>query len=878
MTVPVGAGTDRRQYLKELLTARLSESEVDDTANHPYARAVNPSWARLLRGTGTDKEYVRADGLWLFDPAGNKYLDFAGSYGALPFGHTPDDVWAAIRGVAEAKEPVFVQPSLLPAAGQLAERLVQLAPPGLDRVTFANSGAESVEVAIKIARSATGRLGILATERGFHGKTLGALSATGRPTYQVPFGAPIAGFDHIPYGDLAALRAALESAAVKPAAFIVEPIQGEGGIRVAPEGYLAAAKRLCAQHGVLMIADEVQTGLGRTGTLFACEQHDVVPDIMTLAKALGGGVVPAAAVLARSELVTEGFSLRHTSTFANNTVACRVGLAVLDLLTGQEQALLRHVRQMGEHLRSGLEDLRRKYPALITDVRGSGLLLGVELADDINAYGGQGLIGSLAGAENLAMMMCGYLLNVEGVRLAPTLFGNRVLRVEPSLTVSLEECDFFLRAFGATLAAVAGNDSVVLLGHLVGATSTESDVEVTRPRARPAEPPAAGDARCAFVVHPLDVETMYDLDPSLLRLDVRQVRLLLDRFDQAGCEVNDRAFLVGSGRVTSRAGTSAHCELIGLPYTAADLMDMPTDKAVGLVQEAVDLGVERGAEVVGLGAYSSIVTRNAQLLGPVAVPVTTGNAFTVAASVQGVRRAAEESGTDLGAATAAIVGAGGAIGGVLTELLAPVVGRLILVGNPASAGRAERVLGETALRVARALRASDADSAIARCARQGETAEQARDRLLERGFVEITTDVQDAVSRAGVVVAATSSPGSLVLPGLLRPGAIVCDVSQPPNVPDDTTLSRPDVTLFDGGIVALPNGQDFGVRYGLRPGLTYACMAETLLIALDGDHRLATVGRSMQPESLRKLEKLADVHGFELAATSTWRSEHRGAR
>lgn len=237
----------RRRHLAELLQKRgRAAKAVRRWRDEPFTRHVNPQLARMLHGVGLDTAYVRGEGSWLWDAEGNRYLDFTGAYGALPFGHTPERIWSAMAAFRESAEPVFAQPSLLRAAGELAGRLTELAPRGLDRVVFANSGAESVEVAIKIARSATGRLRVLSTDHSFHGKTLGALSATGRPSYQEEFGAPIEGFTQIPFGDADALEQALEGGEF--AAFIVEPIQGEGGVNVAPPPDTSRRPGTCAPN------------------------------------------------------------------------------------------------------------------------------------------------------------------------------------------------------------------------------------------------------------------------------------------------------------------------------------------------------------------------------------------------------------------------------------------------------------------------------------------------------------------------------------------------------------------------------------------------------------------------------------------------------
>jgi acetylornithine/succinyldiaminopimelate/putrescine aminotransferase len=338
--------------------------------------ALNPARAELLATFGLDLEIVRATGCRLTDDAGRDYIDFLAQYGALPFGHNPPEVWEALRASAVMQAPAMLQPLRSLAAERLAARLAEVSPGDLGIVTFANSGAETVEAAIKLARVRTGRDVILSTDRGFHGKTLGALSATGNPLYQQDFAAPAPGFDYIPYGDLDALRARLEAGDV--AAFLVEPIQGEGGVNVPPEGYLDAAIALCRAQGVLSIVDEIQTGLGRTGALFACSEGAEVPDMLLLAKALGGGLVPIGACIVRPSAWDDRFGRLHSSTFAGGGLACAAGLATLDRLLADDAALIAQVRENGAVFRRGLEALKARYPDVIRDVRGRGYMLGLE--------------------------------------------------------------------------------------------------------------------------------------------------------------------------------------------------------------------------------------------------------------------------------------------------------------------------------------------------------------------------------------------------------------------------------------------------------------------------------------------------------------------
>ena len=340
----------------------------------PYVRYVAPYKGFLYQRLALDKKFVRGEGCFLFDAEGTPYADFIAQFGAVPFGHDPEPIWDALEAVRRESRPNLVITSISAAAGELAERLLAVAPAGLGHAVFTNSGAEAVEAAIKLARARTGRLGILSARDGFHGLTLAGMSATGREFFQRGFGAPVPGFNYVPFGDLEALQTTLEFRPDFFAAFVVEIVQGESGIHVAPQGYLAKAAELCHRFGALLIVDEVQTGLGRTGRLLASDHDGIKPDGLILGKALGGGLLPVSAFLAREDLMAVFTPGDHGSTFGGNPLSAAVGHAALRLL--REEKLADNAQRMGERLLTGLRAIQ--HPA-IRQIRGKGLLIGMDL-------------------------------------------------------------------------------------------------------------------------------------------------------------------------------------------------------------------------------------------------------------------------------------------------------------------------------------------------------------------------------------------------------------------------------------------------------------------------------------------------------------------
>ncbi|MCW5936212.1 MAG: aspartate aminotransferase family protein [Fimbriimonadaceae bacterium] len=381
-----------------------------------YARHVNPYQARLMAFAGFGVE-VEAEGCYVTDHEGRKFLDCLGGFGVFALGHRHPKVVEAVKRQLEAM-PMSCKTFFNSRQAELAERLAQVAPKGLEFTFFSNSGAEAVEAAMKMAKIATGRAGFVSTTGGYHGKTLGALSVTGRDKYRSPAQPLLAGVEFVPYGDAGAAEAAMGEGV---AAFIVEPVQGEGGVQIPPPGYLAELRRVCDKVGALLIVDEVQTGVGRTGRMFGSEHDGVMPDLMPLAKALGGGVMPIGATMG-TEAVWQGVfgqnPLMHTSTFGGNQLACAAAIATLDIV--REEGLVERSAHVGALFLAALKEALAGQE-LVAEVRGKGLLIGIEFAVDE--------IGELIVALALK----------RGLIVAYTLNNPRVIRIEPPLVITEEQ-------------------------------------------------------------------------------------------------------------------------------------------------------------------------------------------------------------------------------------------------------------------------------------------------------------------------------------------------------------------------------------------------------------------------------------------------------
>ena len=358
----------------ELIEQRLKENF---TLHEQY---LNPQMVKVLRTIGYDRHYVRAEGPYLFDDRGELYLDLLSGFGVFALGRNHPKIIQALQEVLTAELPNLVQLDTSLLAGLLAERLLAIAPLGMERVFFANSGTETVEAAIKFSRYATGRSKIVYCQGGYHGLTLGSLSATGESYYREGFGPLLPDFIEIPFGDLVALEQALSGKDV--AAFILEPIQGHG-VNIPDHEYLPAASELCRKYKTLFIADEVQTGLGRTGKYWAVEHWAVEPDILCVAKALSGGFVPVGAVLCRGWIFDKVFNrmdraVVHGNTFGKNNLAMAAGIATLEVI--KEERLVERSALMGRQIIAELKPLVGQYECL-KEVRGLGMMMALEFAE-----------------------------------------------------------------------------------------------------------------------------------------------------------------------------------------------------------------------------------------------------------------------------------------------------------------------------------------------------------------------------------------------------------------------------------------------------------------------------------------------------------------
>ena len=789
----------------------------------------------LLRSLGLDVTYERAAGdhLYYREAGGSEIevLDLVGGFGSLLLGHSHPTLVAEAQRLLASGRPMLAQGSHREHANRLAAELSRRAGGGY-RVIFGNSGAEAVEAAMKHAMLETGGHRFIALERGFHGKTLGAVQLTASEEFRAGFDLPCLEVTRIPPDRLDLLRGAFERSS-DLAGFVLEPVIGEGGVRPVDAGFAAEAARLCAAHGVPLIADECQTGLGRTGRFLACEALGIRPDYLVLSKILGGGLAKISATMVSAERYDDRFDLRHTSTYADDDFSCAIALRTLELI---DDALLARCRDAGARLRDGLRDLARRHPAAIADVRGQGLMIGLEFHRA--SHSPSFLLRYLSSQEDLVWAITGYLLKAHRIRVAPTLSDPFTLRFEPSALIGNDEIERTLVALEDVCLRLGSGDALGLTRHLAqggapapnGFAGTLSKgrfaaYDEGRFHSREAHSP---EARVAWLFHLVDDRDLLKLEPAFAELSSSEREAFLGRH-APGCA----PVVMSSVDIRSRTGRTVRFHPILLPVTSRWMKHHLEAGTPGVPRALVQLGIERarslGCDLVSLGQYTSIVTRNGSTVECDDMGLCTGNSYSVALALQAVDRAHHERGGSPGQATLVIVGAAGNAGQTFARILSPHYRRTILVGrdHPDSLARLEAL-------------------------------------AVTLPNTHVTT-AATAIRQGEVVIGALNAVDSPLSSSHFGDDAIVCDLSVPSGLKPGLAAERPDLLVIQGGIAALPVGEGLEiVDLPLPRGRAYGCLAEALLLGLEGIRDRSFTG-ALHGEHVARVAAMAKTHGFELA-------------
>jgi putrescine aminotransferase len=435
---------ESRRWLSIINAHRLNEHKrrkiVSDTVEN-FRSYYNRGYLEYRKAVTEGGEYAaiewRGQGSYFEDITGRRYIDCLGGYGIYSAGINHPKIVRAVKSQLE-RMPLSSQELLDPLRGALAELLGELAPGDLQNCFFICNGTDAIEGAMKLARLYTGKPGFISCVQGFHGKSYGSLSLMGKREYRLAFEPLLQDVFFVPFGDAGAVEAELrkaEAVGMAIAGVVAEPIQGEAGAIVPPEDYWPRLREICTRYGVLLIADEVQTGLGRTGAMFGVDHWAVVPDILCLGKALGGGVMPLSAFMSRPDIwkVLEPNPFIHSSTFGGNPLSCAAGIAAVNVTL--EEDLPGQAAATGEYLLEELHGMQRRFPDLVRTVRGRGLLIGLEFADQWMGY------GVAAGMFRRGVLVAGTLLSAQTLRIEPALNIPRPLvdEVLEKLEDTLEE-------------------------------------------------------------------------------------------------------------------------------------------------------------------------------------------------------------------------------------------------------------------------------------------------------------------------------------------------------------------------------------------------------------------------------------------------------
>ncbi|UYQ60068.1 aminotransferase class III-fold pyridoxal phosphate-dependent enzyme [Streptomyces peucetius] len=770
-------------------------------------------------------EYVRAekDTMWIRTPSGaaRPVLDLAGGYGASLFGHNHPALVSEARRLLSAHVPAHAQASIRRSAGELAAVLGERV--GGDFVClFSNTGAEVIESALKHAYIETGGSVFRAVPRSFHGKTTGAvaLGSHGSEHY-APLGPRVVFSDGV---NGSADTAAVVGASDRMGAVFFEAVQGEGGVIPLSEAEAHALAQEASRHCVPLIADEIQTGMGRTGTFLASEQLRVRPDYVCLSKALGGGLAKIGALLVARDRYQPEFSITHTSTFAEDEWSCAIALRAIRLM--DEEGVPARCADTGRTLFHRLEQVRDRYPAVIREVRGRGLMVGVELADQSDSP--SPILRTLDRNDLFGWFAAAYFLNVHDIRLLPTLSAPRTLRIEPSAFVTTAEIEQFVVALATFCEALHRLD----LRHLISFVA-ELDMPPSAQTPRTAsihrQQPQTEIARVAFIGHLLAATDARLVEPELAELPNDEV----ERFLEVGAELVGPMIL--DQRIVESARSATHLTFIGLPVTASYIAARRADERAmeglrNLIGRASKIAEELGCSVLGLGGYTSAIMDNGLRLRGSTLAVTSGNNLTAAMSIAALETCVADEGLDLSGLRVAVCGALGSIGKVCALLLASKVKALTLIVRDAGSPRVKGIIKEIG-------------------------------NLAGDLPVTVSSDLHD-LCRCDVVVGAMAAGGALIDPQHLGPEArVVCDIAKPSDFSPLVARERPCIRFVEGGIVRLPQEQSFAISgIPLPPGNVYACMAETLLLGMEPS--LREIGIRLNADTVRMVASAASEHGF----------------
>jgi len=823
----------------------------------------NNYYENLLSNLHCDIEINKAEGSYLFDTNGQQYLDCLAQYGVVPLGHNPPKLISAVKSFFDNKSPVFVQPFKTNFKNMLSEILLNNVPDAYQRVRYCNSGTESVELALKAAKIKTGRYKILSLEESFHGKTSASLLASGSTRYKSYTDPSQQYFCHENIQNIDNLKA--EIATREYAAFIFEPVIGEGGMHVIDPLVLKAIEQECKKSGTLLIADEVQTGLGRCGAITLTQTMNITPDLICLSKALSGGISPIGAVLMTNKAYSVEFDKKHSSTFANNGLSCYCSYITIKLLLDNNAAIMNNVKEKSKKIDGLCAQLKNKYGVLV-NFSGTGFMRGIHfhLADENVNY----IIEYLKNNGLLAYVIAGYLLNNEKIISMPLLSQTCSLRFEPSLIITSEEIDRYFTSLDKVLEIIHSRQFDKLFSYIVNKDPNTLPNKTYEPdnALAPALEQTENVNTFAFLIHTTSTKDITGLLPNCIldNYTIDEQNQLIERMLDIGKTNYSPEVCLQFSINTGQAKTNGI--MIFCPLSPSQMMRLKPKDKKKLMHEYINIANEHNATVIGLGAYTSIITRGGlELIPETKATITTGNSLTAMASIAKV----VNNVTNTLDKKVAIIGPRGSIGRLCVLFLSDKFSQVFLVGRKGTHKKVYADLFHDLLDYAETCFNLSTSSALYHLKSTYEQSNMAKDAFVQSiinapsdfSFV-ISDDPEEVIQEMDCILSATSHGKPFLNSETLKPHCVVVDSARPFDfIPSDSSS-----IILEGGLVNQPVKYTYGDSNMLRhnAGITIGCFSETIALSLEGVNKNYSLGNRITPAEALEVEKIAIKQGFTL--------------
>ncbi len=858
----------------------MSESLIDH-----YQDFVKPQLGQLLKILRLDKNFQKADGdILTYTSAGKSVdvYDFLGGYGSAILGHNPDFLVDQVNLFYASKRATQAQASLRSETAELAKKLSETIQAQLDTEdrfisTFASTGTEATEVAIKNSlllweqkkeilkqellallhsspsnQNELNQFNLIVTEidstvpilislfRSYHGKTTAAVLSSSNDYYKKMYTSTVFESVFLDLGsktdsDIRELFRKIKQFSLKNQAlahspfigFIFEPIQGEGGIREVPEKEIKKVFDFCRRIDVPTIADEIQSGIYRTGTFLACAKLQLSPDIVLLGKSLGGGISKISVMCCRENFYRRELGTIHSSTFAEDDFSSLIALKTLNYLELKKEDVQKRASNFENEVKSFFRKLIERFPHWIKEVRGRGFFIGVEFNflenDNVPT-----LLYSLAINGHASYLLMSYLLNRHQIRVGVTLSSPETLRIEPSAFVSENAVRKLKAAFEDLLETIDQNNLAKLLSHVF---SNDEIMPDRKPLIKRNTPKESGTSDVGFLGHIINWDHAQRLDPVLK--SVKKERL--KKFFTAYAEFS-QPFIYHQQIIESESGQKVRLNLFGLTVVSdffEDDLKKMSSSLIEPIQEFVNQARNESMTMAGLGQFTSIVTRNGTVLDSEGVSITTGNSLTAGLSIDALEEFVMKRNLKFEDLNIGIVGFAGNIGRILTQVLGGYGARLtLLYKEPFSSSRRFQLAVEDILNTSQIVKSK----------------------------LEMTSNFND-LKKCDVVVLATNSVIELLTRDHLKEGCAVVDISVPSNVSRDIRNSK-DFFYISAGLARLPKNQKIDHPWlPLLAGDCFACLAETLVLGLSGYKESFSKG-VLTFEKVDLIRTLAKQHGF----------------